>query len=257
MSNNDRIKAQAERYIRACAEYTAPYEREKIIANWLRKEADARGLLADFEKRAGRVAGKAVLEIGFGNGMQSVVFAKAGAHMAGLEVNETLAAIAQENLIAYDVTADFRLYDGSHMPFADGSFDYVFATSVMEHVSDVRAVAQEAARVLKKGGRFYVSFPNRWAPRETHTGYWFVNYLPRRVVQVILRAFGSDAVEELNLHFLSYFSFMRMIRGTSFVLVREEGARSLPKRIVKAVLAACGIHHSAVLKTVMLVLEKK
>jgi SAM-dependent methyltransferase len=41
--------------------------------------------------------------------------------------------------------------DGSSLPFPDGSFDVVLVVTVLEFVSDPRAVLREAARVSRKG----------------------------------------------------------------------------------------------------------
>lgn len=253
---NDLTRRQVERYATECGEYSTPYEREKIVASWLKKESDAENLVNDFKRRVGPLEGKRFLEIGFGSGLHIPAFIRAGASVAGLEVNEVLLDIAKENMRARNVEADLRLYNGVNMPFDTGSFDYIFATSVLEHVSDLRGVLREANRVLKPGGAFYISFPNRWSPRETHTGFYFIHYFPRKVVEIFMKLRGSKAVEELNLHFLSYFSFKRALRGTGLRVSFETEADDPLKRTLKRVLAICGIHHSALLKTIMVVVRK-
>ncbi len=50
---------------------------------------------------------------------------------------------------------------GERLPFADGSFDAVVCMEVLEHVGDPAAVVAEAARVLRPGGMFIFSGPNR------------------------------------------------------------------------------------------------
>src|SRR5690606_16049397 len=54
------------------------------------------------------------------------------------------------------------------MTFSNGVFDVVTAIEVMEHVSDVDATVSEVHRVLRPGGHFYLTTPNRWFPFETH-----------------------------------------------------------------------------------------
>lgn len=257
MSEQDAgARVQAERYLRECGEYSSPYERERLLVNWERKEAGAAALAADFERRAGPLSGKRLLELGFGSGLHIPALVRRGAIVSGLEVNETLGAIARENLEARGVTADLKVYDGKRMPFADDTFDYVFATTVLEHVSDIRGVLGEIGRILKSGGRAYISFPNRWRLKEPHTGYWFVNYLPRNLARGYLKIFGSNAVDELNLHFISYPFFKRALHGTKLRIVYETDGTGV-RRALKRVLATLGIHHSVLLRTLMFVLEKR
>jgi ubiquinone/menaquinone biosynthesis C-methylase UbiE len=49
--------------------------------------------------------------------------------------------------------------DGLAMPFADNSFDAVFALDILEHVDDEMALAGEILRVLKPGGKVVLTTP--------------------------------------------------------------------------------------------------
>lgn len=92
-----------------------------------------------------------------------------------------------------------RLDEAGRLPFADGAFDVIFCSSVIEHVTvpkrelaryrsgrafreaafaRQRAFADEIRRV---GRRYFVQTPNRYFPIESHT--WLpgvVAFLPRR-----------------------------------------------------------------------------
>ena len=249
----------AERYLDSCGVYSnSSYEREQELNDWIDKPRVAEKLMADFEKRAGTLAGKSVLDIGFGGGAFSTAFARKGARVSGLEVNKVLLDIAKEQIANAGVTADLRLYDGHTFPFEDGTFDFCYSTSVLEHVDDAQKMLSEIGRVLKKGGACYLSFPNRLRPKETHTGIYFLSYLPRSVADRLMRTlFGRTTVEDINLHFISFLKLKRMLRGTPLIIKDESNGGSLPKRILKKALKLLGLHHSAILGTVMVVLEKK
>ena len=196
-------------YLRSCFPRASSWEIEKIRDDWDNKERAAEGLYDDFIKRAGDPFGENVLEVGFGNGLQVAVFAQKGAKVSGVEVEPILYDIALGNLAERNVIADLRLYDGIKMPFEDNFFDYIYTTSVFEHVSDLPNVLNEIQRILKPEGKVYVSFPNRLWPRETHTGIWFANYFPISIAGKLLKIFKRSTVEDWNLHFLSFFYVKR------------------------------------------------
>jgi len=53
---------------------------------------------------------------------------------------------------AVGIELDYPGYDGTHLPFEDGSQDAVFASAVFEHIPDYREVLGEWYRVLRVGG---------------------------------------------------------------------------------------------------------
>jgi SAM-dependent methyltransferase len=50
--------------------------------------------------------------------------------------------------------AEFVVFDGISLPFADGSFDAVYCKQVLEHVRAPAPLLAEVARVLRPGGLF-------------------------------------------------------------------------------------------------------
>lgn len=59
----------------------------------------------------------------------------------------------------HDTSAVDLLAPADRLPFADGSFDCVICTEVLEHCREPRAVMAEIARVLGVGGKAFITTP--------------------------------------------------------------------------------------------------
>jgi SAM-dependent methyltransferase len=115
-----------------------------------------------FERRLGFMrsevrAGDRALDVGCGTGEFTAALAEAGAVAVGVEV----ASGAVERARARHPGLDFRLVpiDGP-LPFDDTSFDLVWASEVIEHVTDTARWLSEVRRVLAPGGRLLVTTPS-------------------------------------------------------------------------------------------------
>ena len=251
---------KVEEYVNKILDERFYFERKKVSEDWLKKPRLAEGIVNDFENRATKVQGKKVLDIGFGNGVTLAAFIKRGAIGSGLEVSQDLFDFGKWYISQSGIDADLRLYDGFNFPYNNESFDCIYSVSVFEHTDDPQKLVQEASRVLKKGGLFYLAFPNRLKPKETHTGIWFASYLPRKLAGTYLKMMGRNGVDDYwNLHFLSYFQLKKWLKNSdnTFKIRFETDSGSGFRSTVKKILAMLGIHQSAFLPHVMVVLEKE
>jgi ubiquinone/menaquinone biosynthesis C-methylase UbiE len=91
------------------------------------------------------------------------------------------------------------------MPFADGSFDLVHSSAVLEHVGSLQNQARmiaECARVARRG--VCLTTPNRWFPVEFHTELPLVHWLPKPACRRIFRMLGfATLAEEANLNLMT------------------------------------------------------
>jgi SAM-dependent methyltransferase len=96
--------------------------------------------------------GKDVLDVGCGAGVEVVRFARAGARVTGVDIAPSAIALARQNLEQQGLPARLDVADGEHLPYADASFDLVFAHGVVQYTGDDRAMVAEIHRVLRPGG---------------------------------------------------------------------------------------------------------
>jgi ubiquinone/menaquinone biosynthesis C-methylase UbiE len=115
------------------------------------------------------LSGRRVLDFGSGNGAQTVELLKHDCTITACDIDpddlNTLADYARANGLE---TVTPVLYDGAALPFPDSEFDVVVSYAVLEHVRDESLALSEIHRVLKPGGDFVISVPNKWWLFETH-----------------------------------------------------------------------------------------
>ena len=87
-------------------------------------------------------------------------------------------------------------FDGRHLPFADQSFDSIFASEVLEHVFEPDAVLNELSRVLRPGGRMLLTVPFVW--HEHEEPYDFARYTAFGLAALVQRA-GFRVIEQSRL----------------------------------------------------------
>ena len=109
----------------------------------------------------GAYRGKQVLDVGCGAGTDLARFVTGGAVGAGVDVSSSAIALARQNFEQQGLHADLREADGEHLPFADNTFDLVFAHGVVQYTADDRALVAECRRVLKPGGAAVFQVYNR------------------------------------------------------------------------------------------------
>jgi len=99
-----------------------------------------------------------ILDIGCGTGKMLDELAPFGA-VTGADFAPEALAFCRER--GAQTGADYPLAraDVRRLPFAPASFDVVTAMDIIEHIDDDKAASREILRVLKPGGRLFVTVP--------------------------------------------------------------------------------------------------
>ena len=123
-------------------------------------------LTLDFD-RLGIKPGDTVLDIGCGYGRHSFEVLRRGAHAvaADLATSElknvlaTFAAMSEAEKLPAKAVGSCVNTNVLTLPFADGAFDHVIASEILEHVPDDTTAMAEIARVTRPGGTITVTVP--------------------------------------------------------------------------------------------------
>lgn len=111
--------------------------------------------------------GMRVLDLGAGFGRHAFATARIGADVVAADLaieemaatKDTFAAMYLANEISHHSSTTCVQANGLTLPFADGSFDRIIASEVLEHVPDDLGVMNELFRVLAPGGRMATTVP--------------------------------------------------------------------------------------------------
>lgn len=110
-----------------------------------------------------QATGERVLDGGCSQGIASILLAREGRSVLGVDMHEVALRTARERLAEEDELVrervEFRLGDLGALPVDDGAFDTVLLGEVLEHVIDVPRVLADVRRVLRTGGRLVVTCP--------------------------------------------------------------------------------------------------
>lgn len=102
------------------------------------------------------------LELGAGDGGQSVTIAKYCRQLTCTEMDESGNILIGKFKAREIPNVEYRLCDARDLSqFADGSFDFIFSSNMLEHVVGHEKCLFECHRVLAKDGRMIHTMPTR------------------------------------------------------------------------------------------------
>lgn len=214
--------------------------------------------LGNIEKFVPDLKQRKILDLGCGRGDDLIELAQNGYDAVGLDIStEYLDSTAKR---AKDLGLVVKLIkaEGENLPLMDQSFDFIVCSEVTEHVESPEEILKECYRVLKPGGKAYVSFHNRFGPYDHHYHMWFINWLPRnfadKVIDIIGKTKSADEkAGRQKLSAMHYFTYGRVVRsakqcGFECFDMREAQIRNpaLSSRRILKIIAKSGMSALAV-----------
>jgi len=149
--------------------------------------------------------GKKCLDAGCGGGRYLVALSRLGAsEVKGIDISAQAVAAANQRLKerGLDRQAQARQASVLAIPFSDGYFDYVVSSGVIHHAPDPYKGFSELTRVLKPGGRIFLSVYGKgglkWLANDIFR-YTICKIIPFSVMEKIFKMVGVPANKRYNI----------------------------------------------------------
>ncbi len=171
-----------------------------------------------------------VLEIGAGEGavLQRLADSGFGERHYALEISASGVERIRNRGIASLV--ECRQFDGYTVPYADGTFDLVVLSHVVEHVEHPRLLINEAARVADY---VFIEVPlehNRRLPADfVWDSVGHINFYTAQTIRLLVQSCGHEVLEQRQTHpARAQYRYRLGAKGTAVHLLKDVMLRTMP-----------------------------
>jgi len=148
-----------------------------------------------------------ILDAGCGRGLllKKIRNKYKNVNLFGLDISPKLCEISKESNPDVHIT----LGDVESLPFNDNEFDTVFMTETLEHLLDYNKALSGVGRILKSGGDFIVTVPNRDWLR-----YDFYNK-------------NRKQFQPVDDHYFTFLEITNLLKSNGFKIIKYIGSDNL------------------------------
>ncbi len=186
-------------------------------------------IISTIGRNFGFKKGDRILEIGSGLGTKCLIgTAMFGADFTGLEPCANSYFDLKRAIVTFQDANPHLPYrsvstSGESTGFAENYFDYVLSFEVLEHVQNPAQVIDEMHRVLRPGGKIFISSCNYASFYEGHFRCFWFPFLSSKLQRKYLRLIGrnDNFLNEINL--ITKRKIRRFLNEAGFGKIRFQG----------------------------------
>lgn len=150
-----------------------------------------------------RVVGNTVLDIGCSQGITSILLAREGFQVTGIDIEDTSIKYAKSELMKESLLVQkkvrFLLKDITKLQPREGTYDTVIMGEILEHFSQPNKLLSAAHRLLKRGGRVIITVPFGYHSFHDHKHSYYVGSLCR-----LLESYFDELRVEVQSKYICY-----------------------------------------------------
>ena len=206
----------------------------------------------EMERRGTWREGLRLLDVGCGLGLYSEYWHGRGFRVTGIDLNLSSLQIAMTRARERHIPARFTACAATGLPFESGSFDVVFAMSLLEHVPDWRTCTDELVRLLAPGGLLWIETTNVISPRQREFRLPIYSWWPAPAKRMAERLARGPFPALANytpwpaVNWFSFFSLRRVLTQRGLLVsdrfdCMDLTAASTPKRWVRSLALSADI----------------
>lgn len=156
-----------------------------------------------------------VADVGCGPGLQSLIWARHGHRVTGIDISDAFITAARARAAAEGNAAHYEVGSATALPLETASQDVCLVPELLEHVENWQAVVAEATRVLRPGGLLYISTSNRLCPVQHEFDLPLYSWYPprlKRYYEHLARTTRPEIANYATFPAVNWFSFYDMRR---------------------------------------------